>query len=124
MRKYELTVIVDASLTDQEAGEVFEKTAKLINEFGGEVKFEHLWGRRKLAYEIDKKHHGIYKLYFVEAPATFTSGLSKQFGYDDKVLKYMALTVDDLEVSYTSFKNLIENPSQTEELYQSSMEGA
>lgn len=124
MRKYEITVIVDASLTDQEATVVFEKSENLMKSLGGEIKFEHLWGRRKLAYEIDKKHHGIFKLLFVEAPTTFNAELAKQFGYDDQVLKFMILTVNDLEASYNEFKALLEKPNKTEELYMSSMEGA
>ena len=56
MNKYELTVVVNAKIEDDERAQVIEKVKDLVTRFGGNVTDVDEWGKRRLAYEIQKKH--------------------------------------------------------------------
>ena len=54
MNKYELTVVVNAKIEDDERAQVIEKVKDLVTRFGGNVTDVDEWGKRRLAYEIQK----------------------------------------------------------------------
>ena len=54
MNKYELTVVVNAKIEDDERAQVIEKVKDLVTRFGGNVTDVDEWGKRSLAYEIQK----------------------------------------------------------------------
>lgn len=118
---FEIILVADAKLTDEESQPVFDKFRNLIKDGGGEVKFESSWGRRRLAYEIDKKTHGIYQLLFIEGNGELVDNLRRQFGYDDNILKYFIVAVDDLEKAQADFEALKADPSKNATLVKESM---
>jgi small subunit ribosomal protein S6 len=118
---FEMVLVADAKLTDEEAQAVFEKFRELIKEGGGEVKLESSWGRRKLAYEIDKKQYGIYHLLYIEGNGELIDNLRRQFGYDDNIIKYFILAVDDLEKAHSEFEALKADPFKSANLVKESM---
>ena len=63
MSKYELAVVVSAKLEDDARAEVIEKVKELISRFGGTVTDVDEWGKRRLAYEIQKMKEAYY--YFI-----------------------------------------------------------
>ena len=63
MKKYELCVVVTTKIEDEERAAVIEKVKALIARFGGNVTNVDEWGKRKLAYEIQKMKEGFY--YFI-----------------------------------------------------------
>ena len=63
MNKYELAVVVNAKLEDEERAATIEKVKEYIARYGGTVTDVDDWGKRKLAYEIQKMSEGFY--YFV-----------------------------------------------------------
>lgn len=123
MRNYEITLVVDASLTDEEAGQVLDKFKGIIEKGGSKIAFESSWGRRKLAYEINKKAHGIYTLLYTEASAETLKELEVQFGYDDKVLKHFVYRVEDLEIAHTKFEKLKAEPMMNVNLLSEAAQG-
>ena len=60
MKKYELCVVVTTKIEDEERAAVIEKVKALIARFGGNVTNVDEWGKRKLAYEIQKMKEGFY----------------------------------------------------------------
>lgn len=60
MNKYELAVVVSAKLEDEERAAVIEKVKEYITRFGGTVSDVDDWGKKKLAYEIQKMSEGYY----------------------------------------------------------------
>ena len=105
LRKYEIILVADAKLTDDEAGATIDKFKKLIIDAGGDVKFESPWGRRRLAYEIKKVKYGIYHLFFAEANGEIIENLERQAVYDDNILKFFDCSVTDLEKAYNDYKS-------------------
>ena len=116
LRNYEIILVVDAKLTDEEAGASIDKFKKLITDAGGNVKFESPWGRRRLAYEIKKVKYGIYHLFFAEANGEIIENLERQAVYDDNILKFFDCSVTDLEKAYNDFEALKENPQKNSTL--------
>ena len=64
MNKYELAVVVSAKIEDEDRAATIEKVKEYITRFGGTVTEVEEWGKKKLAYEIQKMHEGFY--YFVQ----------------------------------------------------------
>ncbi|MBU2513041.1 30S ribosomal protein S6 [bacterium] len=118
---FEVVMIADAKLTDEESRGVFEKFKGIVKNQGGEVKFESGWGRRKLAYEIDKKRHGIYHLLYIEGNGELVDELERQFGYDDNIIKFFVIAVDDLEKAHTGFEALKSDPGKNAGLVKEAM---
>lgn len=113
---YEIVMIVDASLTDEECQTVIGKHKEVISSAGGEIKFESTWGRRRLGYEINKMRHGIYHLLWAEGDGDVIEEMERQFGYDDKVIKFFVIIVDDLEKAYNDFETLKAEPQKNANL--------
>ena len=64
MNKYELAVVVSAKIEDDARAEVIEKVKALIERFGGKATDVDEWGKKRLAYEIQKMREGFY--YFIQ----------------------------------------------------------
>ena len=63
MNKYELAVVVNAKIEDDERAQVIEKVKALITRFGGNVTDVDEWGKKRLAYEIQKMKRSILLLH-------------------------------------------------------------
>jgi len=100
---YEIVMVVDANLTDEESQAVLSKHKEIISNAGGEIKFESPWGRRRLGYEINKMKHGIYYLLWADGDGDTIEEMERQFGYDDNVIKFFVVIVDDLGKAHSSF---------------------
>ena len=62
MNEYEILLLLDPDLPEEKQGEVVERVRTLIEQGGGTVDRHDAWGRRKLAYPIQKKEEGVYHL--------------------------------------------------------------
>jgi len=118
---YEIVMVVDASLTDEESQVVHSKHKEIISGAGGEIKFESPWGRRRLGYEINKMKHGIFHLLWAEGDGDMIEEMERQFGYDDNVIKYFVVIVQDLEKAYNDFEALKAEPKKTANLVSEKM---
>ena len=70
MSKYELAVVVSAKLEDDARAQVIEKVQALVTRFGGNVTEVEEWGKKKLAYEIQKMKEGFYYFIHFESETT------------------------------------------------------
>ncbi|MCT1866378.1 30S ribosomal protein S6 [Dermabacter sp. p3-SID358] len=95
MRKYEMVVILDPSIDERTVDTTFEKLIKVVPAEGGTVDNTDVWGKRKFAYEIDKKQEGIYVvLNFTSKPET-AKELDRQLGLNEVVLRTKLMRVDE-----------------------------
>lgn len=95
MRKYEMVVILDPSIDERAVDTTFEKLIKVVPAEGGTVDNTDVWGKRKFAYEIDKKQEGIYVvLNFTSKPET-AKELDRQLGLNESVLRTKLMRVDE-----------------------------
>lgn len=94
MRKYEMVVILDPSIDERTVDTTFSKLIQVIPAEGGTVDNTDIWGKRKFAYEINKKSEGIYVvLSFTSKPET-ASELDRQLGLNESVLRTKLMRVD------------------------------
>lgn len=94
MRTYEMVVILDPSIDERTVDTTFSKLIQVIPAEGGTVDNTDIWGKRKFAYEINKKSEGIYVvLHFTSKPET-ASELDRQLGLNESVLRTKLMRVD------------------------------
>ena len=90
MTEYEVLLLLDPELADEKQAEIVERVKTLVTEGGGSFERHDPWGRRKLAYPIEKKDDGIYHLLTFSAPPETLDELSRVLKIDDDVLRHMA----------------------------------
>ena len=91
MNKYELTVVVNAKIEDDERAQVIEKVKALITRFGGNVTDVDEWGKRRLAYEIQKMKEAYYYFIHFEADAEVPGEIEQRIRIMDSVLRYLCV---------------------------------
>ena len=91
MNKYELAVVVSAKIEDDARAEVVEKAKELITRFGGNVTDVDEWGKRRLAYEIQKMKEGYYYFIHFESDSTVPAEVEKRMRIMDNVLRYLCV---------------------------------
>ncbi|MCS6808308.1 MAG: 30S ribosomal protein S6 [Bacteroidota bacterium] len=90
-RTYETTFIVNASLEDATIEHIITSTIEFIKNNGGVITTLDKWGRRRLAYPIQKKHNGFYVYVMYDAPATLLPQLERYFHLEENILRHLTL---------------------------------
>ena len=90
MTEYEVLLLLDPELSDEKQTEIVERVKTLVEQGGGTFERHDPWGRRKLAYPIDKKEDGIYHLLTLAATPETLDELNRVLKIDDDVLRHMA----------------------------------
>ncbi len=94
MREYELTVLIHPDLeVDLEAP--LEKVRGIIKNAGGEITREDNWGKKKLAYRINREDFAVYVYFDVKLPVEAPLKISNTLNITDEVLRYLLVTVDE-----------------------------
>jgi small subunit ribosomal protein S6 len=88
--KYEILLLLDPELDDGRQGEIVERVQELVAKNGGTWDLHDLWGRRRLAYEIDHKVEGSYHLLHFTSDAATLEEISRVLRIDDGVMRHMA----------------------------------
>ena len=90
MNDYEILLLLDAEAPEERQEEILTRTRELIEKGGGTWERHEPWGRRKLAYEIDKKDEGAYHLLLFTAEAETLDEVSRILRITDGVMRHMA----------------------------------
>ena len=91
MNKYELAVVVSAKIEDEDRAATIEKVKEYITRFGGTVTEVEEWGKKKLAYEIQKMTEGFYYFVHFEAESTVPGEVEQRIRIMDNVLRYLCV---------------------------------
>lgn len=94
MRHYEVMVIFDPSLEERAVAPSLDTYLNVIREAGGSVEKLDVWGRRRLAYEINKKPEGIYAVIDVQSTPEAVAELDRQLRLNETVLRTKVLRPD------------------------------
>ncbi len=89
MNKYELALIVSAKIEDDARAAVVEKAKEYITRFGGTVTEVEDWGKKKLAYDIQKMSEGFYYFIQFDAEANVPGELEQVVRIMDNVLRFL-----------------------------------
>lgn len=91
MNKYELAVIVKPSLEEEAVKAEFESIKSLIERFGGTVEKVDDWGKRRLAYEIQKVNEGFYSFITFDAESNVPGEIERRMRIRENVLRYLVV---------------------------------
>ena len=93
MKEYELTVLIHPDLeTDLEAP--LDKVRKLVTDNGGKIVKEDNWGKKKLAYSINRENFAVYVYMELELSADAPLKISNTLNITDSVLRYLLVKTD------------------------------
>ena len=90
MIDYEILLMLDPDLAEEKQAEVVARVRELIEKGGGTFERHDVWGKRKLAYEIDKKTDGSYHLLLFKAEPETLDEISRVLKIDDSVMRHLA----------------------------------
>ena len=91
MHEYETVFILDPGLDENQVNEEVEKTSNLITSHGGKIIDLQRWGRKRLAYEINKKRDGVYTLIKHESSGETVKELERRLRLNDSVMRVMTV---------------------------------
>ena len=94
MNKYELAVVVSAKLEDDARTATVEKVKEYITRFGGTITNVDEWGKKKLAYDIQKMSEGFYYFIQFDAEAACPAELERHVRIMENVLRYLCVRQD------------------------------
>jgi small subunit ribosomal protein S6 len=94
MRHYEMMIILDPSLEENTVQPSLEQFLTVVTAGGGSVDKVDVWGRRRLAYEIDKRSEGIYAVVDMNAMPDSVAELDRQLGLNEAVLRTKVLRME------------------------------
>ena len=91
MNKYELCVVVSAKIEDDERAAVVDKCKALVERFGGTITEVDDWGKKKLAYEVQKMKEAIR----FDAEATAPAEIESRVRIMDNVIRFLCVRQDE-----------------------------
>ncbi len=94
MNKYELAVVLRADLEEDSMKAEFEKIHKLIARFEGTIEKIDDWGRRRLAYEIEKQTEGFYSFITFTSNAAAPAEIEKRIRIMENVLRFLIVRLE------------------------------
>jgi len=95
MHQYELMVILDPEIDERTVAPSLDKFLNVVRNDGGTIDKVDVWGRRRLAYEINKKSEGIYAVVDFTANASATAELDRQLKLSEAVMRTKVLRAEE-----------------------------
>ena len=94
MNKYELALVINAKIEDDARTDAIEKIKALIEKVGGEITNVDEWGKKKLAYEIQKMREGYYYFIQFDASAECPAEIERRVRIMEPVMRYLCVKQD------------------------------
>jgi small subunit ribosomal protein S6 len=95
VRQYELVYIAQPDASEEALADLHTQIAAVVDRFGGSVEKTEPWGRRKLAYEINRQREGVYVLEVLNGPGAMTAELDRRLRVLDLVMRHLIVRVDE-----------------------------
>lgn len=102
MRLYETAIVIDPQQKSEDIEDQIKKVASFITNHGGEVTNIDEWGKKRLAYEINKKQYGYYVIIRFNGPGQLVSLLEREYRLSENVLRYLTLKVEKHQLAEES----------------------
>lgn len=94
MSMYEALILSSATLSQEDQDALVERYSSVIGENGGTVQKTDPWGKRILAYEINKESEGFYTLFEFEGDGTLVKELERRLKIDESILRHLVINKD------------------------------
>lgn len=106
MKTYETLFIIHPDLEESEVNKTIDTIQDLITAGGGVIVKLEKWGKRQLAYTIQKKREGYYVLIYFEAPPTLITELHRRYKLTDSILRYLVIQLTKAQI-----EDMLQKPS-------------
>ncbi|MGO1508051.1 MAG: 30S ribosomal protein S6 [Microbacteriaceae bacterium] len=100
--QYELMVILNPEVDERQVAPTLDKFLKVITNDGGSVDNVDVWGKRRLAYEIQKKNEGIYAVVNFTATSEATHELDRQLKLNEQIMRTKVLRAEEAQAMIAS----------------------
>ncbi|AMO89293.1 30S ribosomal protein S6 [Corynebacterium simulans] len=94
MRHYEVMIILDPNQDERTVSPSLDKFLEVVRKDGGKVENVDVWGKRRLAYAINKKEEGIYAVVTLECESASVLELDRRLNLNDTILRTKVLRTD------------------------------
>ena len=94
-RQYEVVYVVSPEITEEGVTELHERIAEIVGQLGGSIDKTDNWGRRRLAYEINRHREGTYVIELVTGPGTLVTELDRRLRVMEQLLRHLVVRVDE-----------------------------
>jgi len=94
VRRYELMLVFRPDAPDERISAIIDRTTRQITADGGQIVKVAPWGRRRLAYQIDRHREGSYHIVVFEAPATAIAELERGLLITEEILRHLIVRQD------------------------------
>ena len=95
MNKYELAVVISAKIEDDERAATFEKVQRIITKHGGTITNVDEWGKKRLAYEVQKMREAFYYFIQFDGQATVPAEIESRIRLMENVVRYLVVRQDE-----------------------------
>lgn len=95
MNKYELAVVVSAKIEDDERAATLEKVKEIITAHGGNITNVDEWGKKRLAYEVQKAKEAFYYFITFEGESTVPGEVESRIRLMENVIRYLCVKQDE-----------------------------
>ena len=100
--QYELMVIINPEIDERQVPTTLDKFLAVITNDGGSIENVDVWGRRRLAYEIQKKTEGIYAVVNFTATSAATQELDRQLKLNEQIMRTKVLRAEEAQAMIAS----------------------
>jgi small subunit ribosomal protein S6 len=115
LRTYEVMFISAPSVAEDDLNKLITQLETIITERGGKVTKVDIWGRRKLAYKIDKFDEGVYSLIYAEGSGREIAEVERRLRVTDFVIRHLTVRTDEdlkrAEKMKAKRKTVVANPA-------------
>lgn len=91
---YESAILINAALDDQQIETIITRVQDLIKNNGGEIRELENWGRKRLAYPVEKSKIGYYAIFRFDAPGDIVAKLERAYTLDEQILRFVTLKLN------------------------------
>lgn len=88
---YESAVLINAALDDQQIETILTRIKDFITVNGGQIQEVENWGRKRLAYQVEKSKIGYYAIFRFDAPGNIVAKLERTYSLDEQILRFLTL---------------------------------
>ena len=96
--KYEMTLVFKPTLDEEGIKSEYDQIVEILNRFEATVEKIDDWGKRRLAYEIEKTHEGFYRFVTFNAPAPAIAEIESRMRIRENILRYLIIKHEEPSV--------------------------
>ena len=95
MHEYELVVVIDPEIVEEDVPAAIERVSAAVTSRGGEIVDQQPWGRRRLAYPINRRTEGNYVISQIKLDPARAHELESGFAISEEILRHLLIRKDE-----------------------------